>query len=191
MLTFVRTFCHRLSVSSSNWCMFVSHIVPCCTFTLQHLHACVCTLFGREREMQIERERKVYTQWLIHMYMYSYCMSTCVTHLYFLFYMYICVKHCEYMHEHVIYTQWLIAHVHNICMCINENNLCSLLGFLNNLSSHHRRSPTPIMNIGDKWTCSGGTGQYQYNVCVRLLAFISLVSVIFLFLLNLLMMYYV
>ena len=72
MLTFFRTFC------SCNWCMFVSHIVPCCPCTLQHFHACVCTLFGREREMQIERERerKVYTQWLTHMYMYSYCMST-------------------------------------------------------------------------------------------------------------------
>ena len=60
--------------------MFVS---PCCPCALQHFYACVCTLFGREKEMQIERERKVYTQWLIHMYIYSYWMSAIRCHLSF------------------------------------------------------------------------------------------------------------
>ena len=80
---------------------------------------CMCMNIIWERERCIERERKVYTQWLIHMYMFWSRMSACVTLLYLLLYMYMCVKRCEYMHEHVIYIQWLIPHVHNICMYLS------------------------------------------------------------------------
>ena len=71
-------------------CVIDVCLLPCCPCTLQHFHECVCTLFGRERDVGREREKGIDTMIDSHVHVFIPNVRLCYTFIFVVVHVHVC-----------------------------------------------------------------------------------------------------